>query len=132
MYVARFTQTPENDVERGWSGYFAPFMTDLHEALDFFGFLPEDEDADLEEIADKMSLVQDPHTGAWRPFHHSGLSCWELSAETESEALQEAATANIEWAGFGQRTIGTIRLVGKVEGVTDLYVFECEDIADEC
>jgi len=138
-YVARFTQTPENDAQRNWSGYFAPFYIDTKEALEFFGFLPEgfdymDEEEkaeiNLDEIAENNSLMRDPHTKAWRPFHHNGLSCWELEATNLADAITEAKErSDISWGGFGQRTIGKVAMVANVSG--DLYIFSCDDVGGE-
>jgi hypothetical protein len=131
-YVARFTETPEQDIERGWSGYFAPFLTDVKEALEDLAHVDTEEmtEDEMLEAAEENNLCQDPHTGAWRPFHHAGLSCWALEAETEADAMIEAAAIHDNaWGGFGQRTIGKVRLVGKVRDA--LYLFECEDAASE-
>lgn len=142
MYVARFTQTPSQDVERNWSGYFAPFYTDTKEALEFFGFLPEgydyiddDERAeiDLDEIAERNNLVRDPHTQAWRPFHHNGLSCWLLNASTLEDAIVEAkakhGTQEISWGGFGNYTKDSVSYICTVEG--DLCIFQCNEVGWE-
>ena len=139
MLVARFTTTPQQDAERNWSGYFAPFYTDTEDALEFFGFLPEgwdymDDDEksaiNLDEIAEDNNLVRDPHTKAWRPFHHNGLSCWELSSTTVNDAVVEVSNrTDICWGGFGQRTIGNVSVVQHVKD--DLYIFECVDVGGE-
>lgn len=138
MYVARFTETPNEDIERGWSGYFAPFEQDLRSALEFIGVDTDDyEDDELEDIADEYKMMQDPHTKAWRPFHHYGLSCWALSATTEEEAIEEAKNAKISWGGFGQRTMGNVELVATISDTGDiekdgvLRVFKCEDAQNE-
>lgn len=162
MFVARFTDNPEHDIERGWSAYFMDFTTDLKEALETTGCYLDDETVSktqakwirtygemyeddatfladyLADLAVQQNLRQDPHSGAWRPFHHDGLSCWALDATTAEDALAEAATRDdIDWGGFGQCTVGKVRLVGKVPPVGDalkdefLYVFECEDVMNE-
>lgn len=163
MFVARFTQSPLNDIERGWSGYFFPFVTDVREAIETAGgsdALDEDlmeekqskwihtygeryEDWDvfeaeyLEDVADDLNLRQDPHTGAWRPFHHNGLSCWALDADNIDDAIVEAAQRNIQWAGFGQVALGNIQCVAKIVNTGNqekdefLYIFECDEIQVE-
>lgn len=165
MYVARFTETPDNDIERGWSAYMCGFDTDNpREALqDIAGVIFEDEE--LDEIqqryintwgenyedretfeadyfgkqCEKYGLVLDPHRNVYKPFHHDGLSCWALEATTIEEAIEEAkrTISDFEWGGFGQKTIGDVKKVAKVEGtgnaVVDafLWIFECDDAVDE-
>ena len=71
--------------------------------------------------------------------HRDGLSCWRLNASTESEAIAEARRAclagEIEPSGFGDVTVGCVKLVAKLD-VSDsednsLCVFSCEDAAVE-
>lgn len=145
MYVARFTDNPENDIKRGWSGYFGHDFKTPYDLVKDMGWdyeLLEKENVDtLEEIDQddilywlernqNTDLRYDDHLKVWRVCHHDGLSCWVLDAETEADALTEASAkaiaGKIEWAGFGYRTIGTIKLVASVEGVDNLYIFECE------
>lgn len=143
MYVARFTTNPEQDIERGWSGWMGySAQTPAQYIETFIGMLPEDidemTDGDLIEwLADNHNtdLRFDNQVGEWRAVHHDGLSCWSLNAETIDAALIEATSKadskDIEWAGFGRATVGTISLVCKVDGVDDLYIFECDDVEGE-
>lgn len=153
VYVVRFSNNIEQDIERGWSGYFAPFETDLETALrevvwadreiDEYDeglaaqwILDMDRDEYLEYLAGKNDLRQDPHSGAWRPFHHDGLSCWVLEADDLESAFAEAQTrTDIDWAGFGQATVGNVRVIGCVlfhqEQHNKLWLLECDDYTSE-
>lgn len=138
MYVARFTNNPEEDVKRGWSGYMGSYSTPT-ECADFLGVDVEgmDDETIIDLLLDQENtdLRFDAVTEEWRVWHHDGLSCWELEAETVEDAITEAAKRasndEIAWGGFGQRTLGKVSLVCKVEGINYLYVLECEDTCDE-
>ena len=167
MYVARYTNNPEGDIERGWSGFMGmqwasalEWLKDNTQFSEGFGidadggdleerqqrwvntYGDEYEDLDTfinayaEEAAEENGIIFDATLNLWRAFHHDGLSCWALDAETDAEAIAEAKTkaesGEISWCGFGQATVGDVKLVAKVEGITEpLYVFECDDVEEE-
>jgi hypothetical protein len=155
MYVARFTNNPQADIERGWSGYFATNWNTIEEAInDTNAELLEDELLEetqqrwintwgdkyeeydtfiteyMEEIAEELNIVFDEQSKIYRPFHHWGLSCWALEANTEEEAIQEISErTDIQWGGFGQQTIGDVKIIKQINDL--LWLFECEDAQNE-
>ncbi len=155
MYVARFTENPEEDIQRGWSGYFSPGWATLEEAIDdTASHLIEDdlleekqqqwvntwgdkyEDYEtfyngyLEEVAEELSITFDEPKQIYRAFHHYGLSCWKLDAATEKEAIKESKERQgIQWGGFGQKTIGDVKMVAQVSD--NLWILECDDVENE-
>jgi hypothetical protein len=161
VYVARFSPNIESDIKRGWSGYMGSHGVTAEEALESIGVYLDDmdleaaqarwvrtygsqnEDYDFwygeftRDLAESKGLRFDDDLGEWRAFHHDGLSCWALEATDDAAAMGEAADAGIEWAGWGQSTIGSIRVVGKVMGTGDpakdefLWVLECDDYCGE-
>ena len=159
-YVARFTNDPKADMERGWSGWMGHQWPTLESALNAVAAENIQEEAleerqmrwmntwgeqyadfeffkqqYFEELAETMSLRFAEPLSMWRAVHHEGLSCWSLQSSTAVEAIAEARTLaesrKIGWGGFGQVTFGAVTLVAPVEGVDDLYVCECEDVGDE-
>lgn len=165
MYVARFSDNIQNDIERGWSGYFAEFDTDVRSALLNIGVAVEEDKLEtrqqrwintygdayedyesflneyLLELAEEHNLRQDPHTQAWRPFHHQGLSCFALEADNLDSAIREATEGALSWGGFGQATVGTVKALHKITGTGNLekddflWILECDDVkpeSDEC
>lgn len=157
MYVARFSSDPISDLERGWSGFFGEsydspeqfvremFSDELEDDdliqrqerwIRTYGSEYEDYDLFLSEycseLAEERGLCYDKTLGKWRVKHHDGLSCWALEAQTVEEAVREALSRNdVKWGGFGQRTLGKVRLVCAVPNIDNLYIFECEDVEDE-
>lgn len=134
-YVARFTHDPQDDIERGWSGWMGLDFKSVSDAAEFHGVDTEDKsDDELLDILnddENVDLRYDKRLNVWRVCHHEGLSCFALEAETATDAMIEAKSANLVWAGFGDKTIGKVKLVGAVEGVDDLFIFECEDACNE-
>lgn len=135
MYVARFTHDPQDDIERGWSGWFGLDWKSVRDAAEFHGIeVDEQTDEELIEILaddENVDLRFDNRLKVWRVVHHDGLSCFPLEAETADDAIAEAKAAGLEWAGFGYQTMGSVKLIGTVDGVDDLFVFECEDAHPE-
>jgi hypothetical protein len=147
IYVARFTQTPHEDIQRGWSAWmgdrgdlwtvadreFSQVVED-GQCLDTNDFETEGE---ILEKAEELGLEyrQYPHSGDWAFFHHEGLSCWELEAPSKAEALEEAIglhnSKKIDWSGFGHATEGNVQYVAPVPGVEDLHLFTCEGVSVE-
>jgi len=139
MFVARYTNNPEGDIQRGWSGFMGAEAETVQKFVALFIYdAPEDademsDDALLDWLLDThdIDLRYDEALGAWRQVHHDGLSCWPLDAETAEEACAEAAEMDkggkIAWAGFGSYTQGKVRYVGRIEGTGDpLHIFECD------
>jgi len=119
MFVARYTNNPEGDIKRGWSGWglaggmpwnslgewasemgVGPdFEDDIEERqtrwINTYGEQYEDWDtfcqAYLEDLAEENDIRYDEVEGCWRQVHHDGLSCWTLEATTLEEAIEEAA-----------------------------------------
>ena len=142
VYVARFTNNPEADIQRGWSAFMgergnlwsAADMVMTQHGYDTNDYETEDEILEvLEEIG--VEFRQYPENGEWAQFHHEGLSCWPLNATTTDDAICEAiALANnkkIEWAGFGSATEGKVEYICPVSGIENLHIFSCEDICGE-
>lgn len=140
--VARFTNNPTGDIERGWSGYMGMGFKTPQEAVDWFWTGDDDiEPAEMtdEEAIDWLAdynntdLRLDAQCGLWRSCHHDGLSCWSLESTTDTGAIIEARlmsqSGEIGWGDFGWATVGSVRLVAHVCG--DLYIFECDDIKGE-
>jgi len=150
MYIARFTTQPAADIERGWSGWFGgQYKTRIEYVIEntsvdvleaaYQRSSEEDYDAFLESYAedhaDDEVIRFDAQCGAYRVFHHDGLSCWALEAQTEADAIAEArqlaSSGEIQHGSLGQRTHGRVVLVGAVEGIETLYVFWCDSTSAE-
>lgn len=135
MYVARFTHDPQDDIERGWSGWMGSDFSSVADAAEFFGIDIDEQtdDALLDILLEKENtdLRFDDRLKVWRTVHHEGLSCFALEATTIEDAMSEAKSANLMWEGFGDKTIGNVKVIGAVEGVDDLFIFECDDATGE-
>lgn len=142
-FVARFSTTIEKDIELGFSCYMGDHGSDLLSALEVDGFNTEDLEAKYERFGNNYdsfedylkssvlpdsNIVWDERFGAYRTFHHKGLSCWALEADTEADALVEAARDNRSME-LAEYTIGSIRIVAEVK--PNLYVLECEAFGRE-
>lgn len=144
-YVARYSTSIEKDIELGFSCWLGTLGTDVVSALEIDGFNGEELEARYERfgseydsleaylkdaVLDESNIVWDERFGAYRTFHHNGLSCWALEAETEAEAtveaMQYATPGGMELA---QYTIGSIRIVAEV--AENLYLLECEAYGNE-
>lgn len=143
-YVARWSQNIEGDIQRGWSAWQSgqwgcADLGDFLSSLYLTDAYSEDELTPelLEEIAEENNVIFDEVDGCWRQFHHNGLSCYPLNAETVEEAIEIVSTENVgDGAGFGHRTIGKVRVVARIHELVDgenyaLYVLECEDSLPE-
>lgn len=156
MFVARFTFSPEYDVQRNWSGWMGvDFATEL-EAYEFVAEHNIDSDTLNEkwekwqdedhatwhhrDHSNRLDFLQDVVNvdirynevwGRWQIVHHNGLSCFSLDAETVEDAVSEAKTSNFGWFGFGQSTEGKVKYVCPVDGVDYLHIFECEYASNE-
>jgi len=152
MYVARYTDNPEEDIKRGWSGWMGCNWATKEDAIDDLIEMPDDDEleakqqrwirtwgelyedydrfiADLRDsLADDFDIRFDEYHNEWRHCHHDGLSCWALDAGTADAAVAEAkskdADGKIIWAFEGDKTHGEVKLVGHVS--VDLYIFECD------
>lgn len=130
VFVARFTDCPEYDVKRGWSASMDYSGETENEA--FFSFMDEHPEIDPHSVPVGYHAVHK----VWVVVHHrDGLSCWRLKASTEAEAITEARQAcvagKIERDGFGDVTVGRVKLVAKLD-VCDsqgnpLCVFSCNN-----
>ena len=136
-YVARYTDTPLEDVKRNWSAHMGErgnLWSAADTALAQHGIDTNDYDTE-EEILEELEKIglefrQYPDTEMWGQFHHEGLSCWPLEAKNAEDAVTEAkklATTNkILWGGFGSATTGKVEYVKPVSGIDDLHIFKCE------
>lgn len=158
MYVTRFTFTPAYDIQRNWSAWMGEAWDNeeeaLTETLETVGVLAEDIEERWEKWQDVewhtwhyretesfidclRDLASDHNVDVrfnevycrWQHVHHDGLSCWPLAAETEIEAMAEAAARSFSWTGFGHRTLGNVRHVCALGN--DLHLFECADTTPE-
>ena len=120
MFVARHTFTPEYDAIRNWSGWIGLDFATEAEALAFD-----------EEQGGNGDVRLNEAWGRWQIVHHDGLSCYALDAEDEAEAVAEATEKadHLDWFGFGDCTVGTVRLVARINET--LCVFECHDVTGE-
>jgi len=139
MFVARYTDNPEGDIKRGWSGFMGVEAETVQRFVALYTYDAPD-DADEMSDDDLLDWLMDTHNidlrydealEMWRQVHHDGLSCWPLDAETAEDALAEAAemdhAGQIGWSGFGSYTEGKVTYVGRIEGTHDpLHVFECD------
>lgn len=143
-FVARYSTTIHQDIELGFSCFLGDLGTDLLSALEIDGYNAEtleakyerfgNEDQSFEEylkssVLDEGHIVWDTRFNAYRTFHHSGLSCYKLNATTETEALIEVESKSVDAFGFGQQTIGSIRVVAEVR--ENVWLLECDDAKDE-
>jgi hypothetical protein len=128
VFVARFTDCPEYDIKRGWSASMDYSGKTENEA--FFSFMDEHPEIDPDSVPVCYHAIHK----VWVVVHHrDGLSCWRLKASTEAEAIAEARQAcvagKIERAGFGDVTVGHVKLVAKLDvrdsGGNPLCVFSC-------
>lgn len=136
MFVARFTDNPEADIKRGWSGWMGQEYPSPLDAA-YVHYLGDDDNLELEELDEDeildilgrngYDLRYDEAHANWRICHHDGLSCWKLEAKTIEDAIVEAEVAPIDWVGFGYATVGTVRLVAKTSK-ENLYIFECDRV----
>lgn len=142
-YVARYSTTIEKDVELGFSCYMGTLGTDIVSALEIDGYNAEDLEAKYERFSSHYdsfedflqtsvlpdsNIVWDERFGEYRSFHHTGLSVWALDADTEAEAVEEAASI-ARAMELAQYTIGSVRIVAQV--AENLYVLECDAYANE-
>lgn len=143
-YVVRNTFTPEYDIERNWSAWIggawdtreaalrslAEDSPRYSEFLDrYYGQLDENEIIERIIEAEQFDVRHNRAYNKWQHVHHEGLSCYELEAETEAGAWEEARAGEFPWFGFGRSTRGAVRLIGHVRG--DLYLFWCDDTTTE-
>lgn len=143
-YVVRNTFTPEYDIERNWSAWIGGAWDTEDQALHdlaeesplyskyqdhYYGRLDEQEIIEKIIEQEQFDVRFNRAYGKWQHVHHDGLSCYELAAETEEEAWEEARSGEFPWFGFGRSTRGKVKLVGQVAG--DLYLFWCEDTTTE-
>lgn len=152
QYVARFTFDPQYDIQRNWSAWWMQWDSEkmaLRDELESAGIDATeayeqaieagriDEETTLidfmRNLAEREGIDIRYHNGAgkWMKVHHEGLSCFALEADNDADALAEAATAKLDWAGFGMATVGNVRHVGAVEGVANLHVFVCDRVIQE-
>jgi len=151
MFVARYSFNPEYDARRNWSAWIgvegdtpeavARLIADVVERpsmlTDETGERVDWEDAPealkIAYVLDNEDIRYHEVAGKWMHVHHEGLSCWSLDAETLDEAIEEARTLDargeIEWGGFGDRTVGKVKYVASVNET--LHIFECDYVTSE-
>lgn len=150
-YAIRYSPNIQADLRRGWSAWMGIRAASLYELCDNTPDLydlteyvsdPDDTDA----IYDYLDLVERRSVGAhyepaedteapaevrWCWKHHDGLACYALDAETEAEALAQAA----EWdtdalsSGQGWLTEGEVKVVAELGN--GWYLLECDDLSRE-
>lgn len=143
MYVVRYSTTIEADVKLGFScftgtvastAYDALYedgrdMNELESRFERFGGENETLEDYLKGIVEgETDMVYDERFNAYRRFHHSGLSCWTLSASSETDAMSEAAQMTPDFSD-GFATVGSIRIVGQTS--ENVWVLECESAQKE-
>lgn len=135
VYVARFTLDPQDDIERGWSGFMGvAFNTLRNAAKTFLDIDTEELDAADEDQLESMlddagyDIRFDKKLGLYRHVHHTGLSCFALNAETLEDALVESHPDAI---GEGWYTIGKVTYVCPVPNDDGWHIFECQHVGRE-
>lgn len=155
MFVSRYTFNPQYDVERNWTGWIGRSWDSLSEAAEELVDTEELETAwekwqdggwqtwyyrdteDYDEFCEYILAENGERVefhkvfGKYLLYHHDGLACWPLRAETAKAAVAEAQTNPGEWHGFGDQTIGNVRYVCAVPGIEHLHIFECDDTMPE-
>lgn len=143
VFVARYTNDPQADLERGWSAYMGLQAVSPRQYV--AKFVWDDVPADFDDMTDAeivdwlsdlgIDLRYNAAIALWCSVHHDGLSCWALDAETPEAAIAEAQAAaregQISWSGFGQATVGKVLYVTSVPGIENLHIFECEGTEGE-
>jgi hypothetical protein len=161
MYVLRQSPNIAGDVARGWSAWMGLRAGSLAELVDITPDIDAyeladawerwqdeewhvwhhrdhaDYDAFLRDYLDERNLTatQDMHAPAdaqWCWWHHDGLACYRLDAETDADAISEGkATAEAMGIATGQgyMTVGSVKVVAAL--ADGWYVLECEDVAPE-
>jgi hypothetical protein len=130
VFVARFTECPEYDIERGWSAWMDYDGETKGELID--SYRSEHPDANVR----KLRVGYHKFYKRWVVIHHKGLSCFALSSSTAEAACEEAVkkfeNGEIEWEGFGQVTVGKVSLVRRLPQANgSLCIFSCESTYDE-
>ncbi len=130
IFVARFTECPEYDIERGWSAWMDYEGETKGELMD--SYRSEHPEADLRKLRVGYHKVHK----RWVVIHHKGLSCFALSSSTPETACEEAVrkfeNGEIEREGFGQMTDGKVSLVRCLPQANgSLCIFSCERTWDE-
>lgn len=143
-YVVRHTTNPTYDVQRNWSAWMSDGWATEDEAQRDIArlspryqsyadrFVDDNDDEVVARVIEDDGPADVRYHEAnrrWYHVHHEGLSCYVLTAETEAEAWDEARGGDYDWTGFGEATVGSVRLVGQV-GET-LHLFECDAVTDE-
>lgn len=144
MFVVRYSTTIEKDIELGFSCYMGTLGTSVVDALEIDGYDIEtlearyerfggDESFEeylVENVVPDSGIIFDERFGAYRSYHHAGLSCWGLEADSVEGAIAEA-TQHVGCAGaeLAQYTIGTVHIVREI--AANVYLLECESYANE-
>ena len=152
-YVIRYSDHIEADIERGYSCWMGAFESFEH----LLWLMGMDEHAlralwNSAELLERWELTAnnweeflgrlhqellweaaiEGDDGQWRLFHHRGLSCFLLAAETKEEALEEVA-AEYDLSGpptgEGQATEGAVQIIANLGG--GWWLLECEDTSSE-
>lgn len=160
MYVVRFSNDIQWDIERGYScwGDLSVRRNDQEmsewdylddaEAVqarwifsygarfeDFEVFKAEwiEENAAKNAAAMELEWVRDEKYGTWAPFHHDGLSCFALTATDAAAAVAEYCDPIfVADPTLGDRTIGAVEYVRSFEchGMT-FHLLQCESAEAE-
>ena len=148
-YAIRQSPNVQADLKRGWSAWMGHRAATLEALIDM---TPDFSEYDLAEAwerwdgDDHQAFLLDNcerKAGAWVPmidevagqwcwWHHDGLACYGLAAETEAEALAEAIASGLmkgNATGNGDMTEGTVAVVATLG--CDWYLLACDDYTPE-
>lgn len=137
------------DIRRGWSAW-AGCRAETLEGL--IAVTPDFDEYDIAEAweswdgDDRQAFLLDyceQKAGTWVPrydeaagqwcwWHHNGLACYGLEAETVAEALVEArASGRLESnaSGQGDMTVGNVSIVADLGN--NWYLLACDDYTPE-
>lgn len=160
VYVVRFSADIEWDIERGFScwGDRAVRKTDLDIVQEVGGFWDDDEldskqqrwvnqfsdryedrSLFLEDLARELApagLCRDDKYATWALFHHDGLSCFALTADTPEAAIAEfIAGLGVKFDPMlGDRTVGSIEYVQSFTHEASklpFHLLKCESVEKE-
>lgn len=143
-YVVRTSERILEDVSRGFSCFMGVYPSAEHtpqyaeaEARleEKFPFAESEEirEMALDAICGEFpGGVVELAPAVWAVFHHEGLSCYRLEADTKEAALAEARQQSPHIGGDGDATVGAVRLIAswRRDGCW-MHLLECEDVRAE-
>ncbi len=130
MFVARFSDNIQADIERGWSAWMTPGLCGSYDDC-------QQDIADGYACGDIREFPEKP--GSYGIVHHQGLSAYLLSADDEDSAVEEAIAAakggKIDGSGFGVAAFNCqlVRTIPRelVKSQRELHILRCEDYESE-